>query len=110
MFSSKGLHIAADHFEENFYEFQRLKEIIKRVERDGNQLYAAGAIARVNNNRDKLSMRSQQYLKSLNFNNPDYNPFHNVLYQNSWIDSLYRKLCENALNCMLIRQCYHERI
>lgn len=79
--SNKGLSVDADHFEEKFHEFQRPKEIIKRVERDGKTSYMVGAIARVNNNGDKLNMRARQYLKSLNFNSPDYNPFHNVLYQ-----------------------------
>ena len=79
--SNKGLHVDADHFENKFHEFQRPKEIIKRVERDGKTSYMVGAIARVNNNRDKLSPNAQKYLHSLNFNNPDYNPFHNVLYQ-----------------------------
>lgn len=79
--SNKGLHFDSNHFEEKFHEFQRPKEIIKRVECDGKSSYMVGAIARVNNNHEQLSMRAQQYLKSLNFNNPDYNPFHNVLYQ-----------------------------
>jgi coenzyme F420-reducing hydrogenase alpha subunit len=79
--SNKGLYVSADHFEDKFHEFQRPKEIIKRVECDGKTSYMVGAIARVNNNEDNLSMRAQQYLKSLNFNSPDYNPFHNVLYQ-----------------------------
>ena len=79
--SNKGLNVAVDHFEEKFHEFQRPTEIIKRVECDGKTSYMVGAIARVNNNRDKLSMHAEKYLKSLNFNNPDYNPFHNVLYQ-----------------------------
>ena len=79
--SNKGLHVTADHFEEKFHEFQRPKEIIKRVERDGKTSYMVGAIARVNNNHGKLSLHARQYLQSLNFNSPDYNPFHNVLYQ-----------------------------
>lgn len=79
--SNKGLHVPVEHFEDKFHEFQRPKEIIKRVERDGKTSYMVGAIARVNNHHDKLSMSARSYLKSLNFNMPDYNPFHNVLYQ-----------------------------
>jgi sulfhydrogenase subunit alpha len=79
--SNKGLHVDADHFETKFHEFQRPKEIVKRVERDGKTSYMIGAIARVNNHSEKLSASARNYLKSLNFNMPDYNPFHNVLYQ-----------------------------
>ncbi|KKP93508.1 MAG: Nickel-dependent hydrogenase large subunit [Candidatus Moranbacteria bacterium GW2011_GWD2_36_12] len=79
--SNKGLFVDVQKFEENFHEFQRPKEIVKRVMRDGKTSYMVGAIARVNNNAEKLSYEAREYLKSLNFNMPDYNPFHNVLYQ-----------------------------
>ena len=79
--SNKGLSISAQQFEENFHEFQRPKEIVKRVLRDGKSSYMVGAIARVNNGHSKLSPCARKFLQSLNFNMPDYNPFHNVLYQ-----------------------------
>ena len=79
--SSRGLNVSEDDFEKNFHKFQRPKEIIKRLERDGKTSYMTGSIARVNNNFDKLSINARNYLESLNFNKPDYNPFHNVLYQ-----------------------------
>jgi len=79
--SNKGLHVDVQQFEDNFHEFQRPNEIIKRVKRDGKTSYMVGAIARVNNNHESLSAGARGYLKSLNFNMPDYNPFHNVLYQ-----------------------------
>lgn len=79
--SNRGLYVKVQNFEERFHEFQRPKEIIKRVQRDGKTSYMVGAIARINNNQDKLNMFARDYLKSLNFNLPDYNPFHNVLYQ-----------------------------
>lgn len=79
--SNKGLHMPLDKFENNFHEFQRPKEIIKRVQRDGKSSYMVGAIARINNNHEKLSISARKFLNSLNFNMPDYNPFHNVLYQ-----------------------------
>ncbi len=81
MTSNKGLHVDVQKFEENFHEFQRPKEIIKRVMRDGKTSYMVGSIARVNNNHEKLSVSAKKYLDSLEFNLPDYNPFHNVLYQ-----------------------------
>lgn len=79
--SNKGLNIDVQKYEQNFHEFQRPKEIIKRVERDGKTSYMVGAIARVNNNHKNLSINARKYLRELNFNLPDYNPFHNILYQ-----------------------------
>jgi coenzyme F420-reducing hydrogenase alpha subunit len=79
--SNKGLNVDQQKFEENFHEFQRPKEVIKRVMHDGKTSYMVGAIARINNNSEKLSPSARGYLKSLNFNLPDYNPFHNILYQ-----------------------------
>jgi coenzyme F420-reducing hydrogenase alpha subunit len=79
--SNKGLHVDVQKFEDNFHEFQRPKEIVKRVLHDGKTSYMVGAIARVNNNHEKLSPNAQKYLRALDFNLPDYNPFHNVLYQ-----------------------------
>jgi coenzyme F420-reducing hydrogenase alpha subunit len=79
--SNKGLHVAVEKFEENFHEFQRPKEIVKRVLADGKTSYMVGAIARVNNQGDKLSFEARKYRESLGFSLPDFNPFHNVLYQ-----------------------------
>ncbi|NMC87623.1 MAG: hypothetical protein GYA69_04235, partial [Candidatus Moranbacteria bacterium] len=42
--SNKGLHVKADNFEDRFHEFQRPKEMIKRVMRDGRTSYMVGAI------------------------------------------------------------------
>lgn len=81
LISNKGLNVSVQKFETNFHELQRPKEIIKRVYADGKSSYMVGAIARVNNNYDKLSSNARGYLKSLNFAMPDFNPFHNVLYQ-----------------------------
>lgn len=79
--SNKGLNIEIDNFEQKFHEFQRPKEIVKRVEIDGKSSYMVGAIARINNQSEKLRMHARNYFKSLNFSLPDFNPFHNVLYQ-----------------------------
>lgn len=81
LISNKGLHISVQQFEKNFHELHRPREIIKRVQADGRSSYMVGAIARVNNNHKKLSRKATQYLESLNFALPDFNPFHNVLYQ-----------------------------
>jgi len=78
--SSEGLHIPVAKFESNFHELQKQKEVIKKVEHGGKS-YMVGAIARININRDKLSAGAQKYLESLNIKFPDYNPFHNILFQ-----------------------------
>ena len=79
--SSKGLHIPIEKFEKNFQELQRPREIIKRVKSDGKTSYLVGAIARINNQSEKLSGEAEKYFKSLEYKMPDYNPFHNILYQ-----------------------------
>lgn len=78
--SSKGLHVPVEKFEQNFQELQRQKEVVKRVEHNGES-YMVGAIARVNLNRDKLKENALKYLESLNLKFPDYNPFHNIFFQ-----------------------------
>jgi sulfhydrogenase subunit alpha len=78
--SSKGLHIPVAKFEANFHELQKQKEVIKRMEHDGES-YMVGAIARVNLGKDKLNPKAHQYLESLGYSFPDYNPFHNILFQ-----------------------------
>lgn len=78
--SNRGLHIPVENFENNFHELQKQQEVVKRVEHGGKS-YMVGAIARVNNNRYKLRESAYEYLGSLNFKFPDYNPFHNILFQ-----------------------------
>ncbi|PJA88802.1 MAG: hypothetical protein CO139_01360 [Candidatus Moranbacteria bacterium CG_4_9_14_3_um_filter_36_9] len=78
--SSQGLHIPAEKFEANFHELQKQKEVIKKVEHNGKS-YMIGAIARINNNRDKLMPLAHKYLESLGWTFPDFNPFHNILSQ-----------------------------
>jgi coenzyme F420-reducing hydrogenase alpha subunit len=79
--SNKGLHIPVEKFEANFHELQRPREIIKRVQSDMQTSYMIGAIARVNNQANKLNTKAFQYLQTLKYPVPDYNPFHNILYQ-----------------------------
>lgn len=79
--SNKGLHVPVDKFEKNFHELQRPREIVKRVLVDGKTSYMVGAIARVNNQSAKLSKSASAYRESLGFSLPDFNPFHNILYQ-----------------------------
>lgn len=79
--SNNGMRIPVDRFEKNFHELHRPREIIKRVLADGKTSYMVGAIARVNNQTDNLSGAASSYLADLGISFPDYNPFHNVLYQ-----------------------------
>jgi len=78
--SSKGTITPVEKFETNFQEIQKQHQVIKTIEHNG-QSYMVGAIARVNINRDKLSPSAHQYLVGLNYKFPDYNPFHNILFQ-----------------------------
>ena len=78
--SSAGFQIPVSEFENNFHELQKQTEVIKRVEHEGKS-YMIGAIARINNNRQKLRPEAEKYLTSLNWQFPDYNPFHNILSQ-----------------------------
>jgi coenzyme F420-reducing hydrogenase alpha subunit len=78
--SSRGLHIPVAKFEANFQELQKQNEVIKKVNHEGKS-YMVGAIARVNLHHDKLNAQAQKYLESLNFQFPDFNPFHNILAQ-----------------------------
>lgn len=79
--SNKGLHISLEKFENNFHEIQRPNEVIKRIQSDGKNNYMVGAIARINNQYDKLLPKARRYLESFNYKLPDYNPFHNIIYQ-----------------------------
>jgi len=79
--SNKGLRIKVEDFEKNFHELQRPLEMIKRVQSDGKTSYMIGSIARVNNQYRKLNTEAQKYLDFLGYQLPDYNPFHNILYQ-----------------------------
>ena len=79
--SNKGLHIPVKKFEQNFQELQRPQEIIKRVKSDSESSYMIGAIARINNQSRKLDTVAEKYFESLGYKLPDYNPFHNILYQ-----------------------------
>jgi len=79
--SNKGLHISVEKFENNFHELQKPHEVVKRVETRNKNSYMVGAIARINNNVGKLTPRAENYFDSLGYKLPDYNPFHNVIYQ-----------------------------
>ena len=78
--SSKGTVVPVEKFETNFQEIQKHHQVIKTMEHNG-QSYMVGAIARVNINRSKLNVEAHKYLESLNYKFPDFNPFHNILFQ-----------------------------
>lgn len=79
--SNKGMNIPVENFEKNFHELHRPREVVKRVYSRKNESYMVGAIARINIQRDKLNPKAERYFESLGFKLPDYNPFHNILYQ-----------------------------
>ncbi|OGI28426.1 MAG: hypothetical protein A2288_02810 [Candidatus Moranbacteria bacterium RIFOXYA12_FULL_44_15] len=78
--SNRGLHIPVEKFENNFHELQRQQEVVKRIEHNGES-YMVGAIARINNNRNKLKPAAFAYLADLKWKFPYYNPFGNILAQ-----------------------------
>lgn len=79
--SNKGLHISVEKFENNFHELQKPHEVVKRVELRNRNSYMVGAISRINNNAGRLTPKAEHYFDSLGYKLPDYNPFHNVIYQ-----------------------------
>lgn len=79
--SSKGLEIPLANYEKNFQELHRPKEVVKRVKSDGKTSYMIGSIARINIHSKKLTPRAEEYFESLGYKLPDFNPFHNVIYQ-----------------------------
>ncbi len=108
--SNRGLHIPVEKFETNFQELQKQNEIIKKVEHHGES-YLIGAIARVNIGRDRLSSEAYQYLESLNWQFPNYNPFDNILAQMvevihaiSESGSLIKQLLNSKLENILTKQ------
>lgn len=78
--SSKGLHIPVEKFENNFHELQKQQEVIKRVQHNG-QSFMVGAIARGNISFGQLTPMAVEYLEGMKIKIPDYNPFHNILFQ-----------------------------
>jgi len=59
--------------------------------------YAVGALARFNNNKEKLSTETQRYMKKLKIKFPSYNPFHNNIAQALELIH-YRQECITLLN------------
>lgn len=78
--SSDGMHVPVAKFENSFHELQKQNEVIKKVDHAGKS-YMVGAIARINLNRKSLSPAASRFLDGLNWQFPDYNPFHNILAQ-----------------------------
>jgi len=108
--SSEGLHIPVEKFEANFHELQKQREVIKKVEHKGKS-YMVGAIARINVNRTKLSPSAQEYLESLKWSYPDFNPFHNILCQMTEVihaieksEQLINELLSADLNQVLTKE------
>ena len=102
--SSRGLHIPATQFEKSFHEFQKPMEVIKRVETTDHKSYMVGSIARINLQHEKLPSAALKFFESLDFHIPDYNPFHNVLYQMTELIAGIEesvKILKNLVHCDL---------
>jgi len=98
--SNRGLHIPVAKFEENFSELAKQQEVIKKVNHQGKS-YMVGAIARINLNRSALRPMAFEYLRSLKWKFPNYNPFNNILAQ--MIEVIHcieqtEKLCKELIN------------
>jgi len=61
-------------------EFQGQDKVVKRTNFVG-KTYMVGALARINNNRDKLNLEAKKLLDSCGLKFPLYNPFYNILCQ-----------------------------
>lgn len=69
-------------------EFQSYDKVAKRTnivenlpERQKEHSYMTGALARINNNREKLNPEAKKLLEKASLNFPLYNPFYNILGQ-----------------------------
>ena len=101
--SNWNLHISVEKFEENFSELQKQREVIKKVEHQGKS-YMVGAIARINLNRSALRPTAFEYLASLKWKFPNYNPFNNILAQMTEVIHCIEqteKLCRELINSNL---------
>lgn len=108
--SNRDLNIPVSKFENNFQELQKQKRVVKEVEHKGKS-YMVGAIARINLHKERLRPAAHEYLKSLDWSFPNYNPFNNVLAQMTEvihaIDEsaiLLRQLLNSDLNKVITRE------
>jgi sulfhydrogenase subunit alpha len=79
-FSDTGKSIPAKDYAFDLQEISLPYEAVKRVEYEGRP-FMVGALARVNNNFDKLTPLAKQAWESLNVKLPCYNTFYNTLAQ-----------------------------
>ena len=61
-------------------EYQGPDKVAKRA-KFAAKSYMVGALARLNNNREKLNQEAQKLLEKSNLKFPNYNPFYNILAQ-----------------------------
>ncbi|SNZ06942.1 Coenzyme F420-reducing hydrogenase, alpha subunit [Persephonella hydrogeniphila] len=77
--SNKGLKITKDEFKEWFKEFQVPYSTAKKSRIKGEEIYIVGAIARFNNNFEKLSENALKAAKDINLIPPVKNSFKTIL-------------------------------
>lgn len=78
--SNKGLNVEPDGYEAEIKEIHRPYEVVKRVLRNQKSIFA-GALSRINLNRDQLSPTAKKLWDGAGIKTPCYNSFYNVLAQ-----------------------------
>lgn len=78
--SNMGLKVEPSDYESHVEEIHKPFEVVKRVKRDGREIFV-GALPRINNNYNKLSPGAKKLIKNSGFKFPNYNTFLNVFAQ-----------------------------
>ncbi len=78
--SNKGLRVVPNNYEKHIREIHRPFELIKRVTHEDREIFL-GALARVNNNKNKLSPLAKKLIRDSKIKFPNYNSFYNVFAQ-----------------------------
>ncbi|GAG78359.1 unnamed protein product, partial [marine sediment metagenome] len=78
--SNMGLNVKSDDYEAHVEEIHKPFEVVKRVKRDGREIFV-GALPRINNNYKKLSPAAKKLIKNSGIKFPSHNAFLNVFAQ-----------------------------
>lgn len=78
--SNKGLNVVPNDYEKHIEEIHRPFEVLKRVKHQDREIFL-GALARINNNQDKLSPAARKLIKNSKIKFPNYNSYYNVFAQ-----------------------------
>lgn len=75
-----GMELEPKEFLLRIKEFQAEDKVVKRTHFE-DRSYMVGALARLNNNRDRLNLEAGKLLEKSRLKFPCYNPFYNILSQ-----------------------------